>query len=66
MSEKFTCIEQLFDEKICFDAKALLLSFEAYPGRIEIVSALEYISRVEEWPRKITGTGRIVSSESDE
>ena len=63
---KYECVEQLFDEEICFDHKALLLSLEAYLGRQAVIEALEYISRVEDWRYRITPDGKIVRSDDDE
>lgn len=59
MKNKFECIEQLLDDEIVFDAKALLLSLEAYLGRSEMIQALEYISRVEDWRYRINESGEI-------
>lgn len=61
--EKFECIEQLFENEYCFDPKALLLSLEAYLGRQEIVKALEYITRVEDWRIRVTEDGEIEPNE---
>lgn len=62
--EKYECLEQLFESEYCFDPKQLLLSLEAYLGRQEMVKALEYISRVEDWRHRITEAGEIEDSES--
>jgi hypothetical protein len=64
-TRKFECIEQLFDEEICFDPKALLLSLEAYLGSSQVREALEYISRVEDWRFRIKENGEIVDSENE-
>jgi hypothetical protein len=64
--EKFECLEQLFENEICFDPKQLLLSLEAYLGKREMIEALEYISRVEDWKYKINESGEIFDSEKDE
>ncbi len=64
--EKFQCIEQLIENEIVFDPKTLLLSLEAYLGRREMIEALEYISRVEEWKFQINSDGEIFDSESGE
>lgn len=63
--EKFECIEQLFDSEYCFDAKKLLLSLEAYLGRAEMIEALEYISRVEDWRFRVNDSGEIIDSEKE-
>lgn len=59
--EKYECIEQLLDNEYCDDAKKLLLSLEAYLGRREMIEALEYITRVEEWEYKVDESGNIVT-----
>jgi hypothetical protein len=64
--EKYECLEQLFENEYCFGPKQLLLSLEAYLGRQEMVEALEYISRVEDWRFKINESGEIFDSEKDE
>ncbi len=58
-SEKYECIQQLLDNEICFDAKQLLFSLEAYLGHQAMVEALEYISRVEGWRYQILDNGDI-------
>ena len=62
---KFECLEQLFDEEICFDRNALLMSLEAYLGRGEILKALDYISRVEDWRHRIDERGNIRDTEEE-
>ncbi len=64
--EKFECVDQLFENEYCFDPKQLLLSLEAYLGRQEMVEALEYISRVEDWRFRVTENGEIFDSEKEE
>lgn len=66
MQRKFECIEQLFDEEICFDPKALLLSLEAYLGSSQVIEALEYISRVEDWRFRINERGEIIDNEVED
>ena len=63
---KFECIQQLLDDEICFDAKALLMSLEAYLGRQEMVKALEYITRVEDWRMQVDEDGQIYDSEEND